>query len=106
MPSDIREDCKLILHCLKPETVLKLKENHIIHQKDSTANCGYFAAKFIIDRMRNKTFSEASGYDDQMKINHANKDEKEIERLKSFHAFNFIAPEHPIEALTKRYICY
>lgn len=68
IPKDILEDCKLILKCLKPNTVLKLKENRVIQQSDKSANCGYFCARFLIDRVRNKSFSEATGYDDKVRI--------------------------------------
>ncbi len=90
MPADILEDCKIILKMLKPETILKVKENHVVHQKDSTSNCGWFACKFLIDRFRGKTFAEASGYDDRVKINDSKEDEAEIERLKSKPPFNYI----------------
>jgi hypothetical protein len=90
IPPDILEDCKLILKCLKPETILKVKENKVVHQSDDTSNCGYFCCHFLIDRFRGKSFSEATGYDDRIKINHINKDEKEIERLKAFPPFNYI----------------
>ena len=91
IPSDILEDCKLILKCLKPETILKVKENHVVHQADDTSNCGYFACKFLIDRFRGKSFSEASGYDDRIKINNSKHDEAEIERVKAFPPFNYIS---------------
>ena len=76
---------------LKPDTILKVKENHIVHQSDDTSNCGYFCCKFLIDRFRGKSFSEASGYDDAVKINHSKHDEKEIERLKHVKPFNYIS---------------
>ena len=91
IPSDILEDCKLILKMLKPDTILKVKENHIVHQSDDTSNCGYFCCKFLIDRFRCKSFSEASGYADAIKINHSKHDEKEIERLKQVKPFNHIS---------------
>ena len=90
MPSDILEDCKLILHCLKPATILKVKENKVCHQSNDSENCGWFCCNFLIDRFRGKTFSEASGYDDKVKINQVNHDEKEIERLKKQPPFNYI----------------
>jgi len=93
MPADIREDCKLILKCLKPETILKLKENRIVHQSDDSSNCGYFCCRFLIDRFRGKSFSEASGYDDHVKIDHSKQDEKEIERLKQYPPFNYVLPD-------------
>ncbi len=92
MPSDVLHDIKLILKCLKPSTVLKLKENKVIMQDDNTSNCGYFACKFLIDRFRGKSFSDATGYNDKIKINHINSDEKEIERLKKLPPFNYILP--------------
>jgi len=90
MPPDILEDCKLILKVLKPETILKVKENHVIHQSDDSSNCGWFCCKFLIDRFRGKSFSDATGFDDKIKINHINKDENEIERLKKVPPFNYI----------------
>ena len=90
MPADIKEDCKLLLHCLKPSTVLKLKENQVQQQSDNSQNCGYFCARFIIDRMRNVPYAEVTGYNDKVKLDHHKKDEKEIERLKNMPPFNYI----------------
>lgn len=89
--SDILSDCKLILKCLKPTTVLKLKENKVVHQSDNSSNCGWMCCKFLIDRFRGQSFASATGYDDRIKINHINKDEKEIEQLKNnSRPFNYI----------------
>jgi hypothetical protein len=44
----------------------------------------------LIDRFRGKSFSDATGYDEKMKINHANINEKEIERLKTMKSFSYI----------------
>lgn len=93
MPADIREDCKLILKCLKPETILKLKENRIIHQSDESSNCGYFCCRFLIDRFRGKSFSAASGFDDRVKIDHSKQEEKEIEKMKKYPPFNYVLPD-------------
>jgi len=93
MPHDIREDCKLILKILKPETILKLKENSVVQQNDNTANCGYFACRFLIDRFRGQSFASATGYDDKMKHYAIEKNEKEIERLKNTKPFNYILAE-------------
>ncbi len=90
MPPEILEDCKLILRCLKPETILKVKENAVVHQSDKTSNCGWFAMQFLIDRFRGKSFAEASGYDDKIKINHSKQDEAEIEKMKQYPPFNYI----------------
>ena len=93
MPPDIREDIKLILKIMKPHTILKLKENQVVHQKDSSSNCGYFAMNFLIDRFRNRSFSEATGYDDRVKLNHAKHDEAEIEKMKQMKPFSYILAE-------------
>jgi len=93
MPPDIREDCKLILKILKPETILKLKENAVVQQSDNTENCGYFACRFLIDRFRGQSFAAATGYDDKMKHYAIEKNEKEIERLKHMPPFNYILPD-------------
>jgi hypothetical protein len=90
MPADILEDCKLILKCLKPKTILKVKENKVVHQRDNSENCGWFCCSFLIDRFRGKSFAEATGYDDKIKISNVNKDEAEIERLKSQPPFDYI----------------
>ncbi len=90
MPEDIKQDVKLILKCLKPSTILKLKENAVLHQKDDSSNCGYFCIKFLIDRYRNKTFAEATGYDDRAKIDDSHFREKQIENLKDEKPFSYI----------------
>ena len=89
-PPDIREDLKLILKCLKPETILKLKENGVVHQSDDSTNCGYFCCKFLIDRMRNKTFAESTGYDDRVKIDDSKYHENQIEKIKDRTPFSYI----------------
>lgn len=90
IPPDIQHDVKLVVDILKPNTFLKLKSNHVIHQDDSTNNCGYFAMKFLIDRLRGKSFAEASGYDDKMRDNKSEKYEAEIERLKKVPPFSYL----------------
>ena len=90
MPAGIREDCKLIL---RPETILKLKENQVIQQSDDSSNCGYFCIRFLIDRFRGQSFSSATGYDDKMKINMIGKNEAEIEKMKHTKPFSYILPE-------------
>ena len=91
MPADIREDCKLILKILKPETILKLKENSVVQQSDDSSNCGYFCMRFLIDRFRGQSFSSATGYDQQQKIDMINKNEAEIEKMKHSKPFNYIS---------------
>ncbi len=91
IPSDVLEDCKLILKILKPETILKVKENRVIMQSDDTSNCGWFCCRFLIDRFRGQSFSSATGFDEKQKINHIRKDEAEIERMKKEPPFNYIS---------------
>ena len=93
IPPDVLEDLKLVEKCLKPSTILKLKENRVVKQSDDSSNCGYFACSFLIDRFRNKTFAEATGYNDQIKINDIKYGEKDIEKRKEEAPFNYILPE-------------
>ena len=90
MPKDLLHDIKLIIKCLKPANLLKFKENRVIQQSDKSTNCGYLAMNFLINRFRNKSFADATGYDDKMKINLISKNEKEIEKLKDQAPFNYI----------------
>ena len=90
MPKDILDDCKLILRFMKPETILKIKENRVIHQSDNSSNCGWFCCRFLIDRFRGKSFSEASGFDDKVKIDASKQNEKDIEKMKDSKPFNYI----------------
>ena len=50
----------------------------------------WLACKFLIDRFRGKSFSEATGFDDKIKLNNSKEDEAEIERLKNSPPFNYI----------------
>ena len=88
------EDLKLVEKCLKPSNILKLKENRIIKQSDESSNCGWFCVSFLIDRCRGKSFSEATGYDDKIKIDDSKHSEKEIEISKQQKPFSYILPEH------------
>ena len=93
IPADVLEDLKLVEKCLKPSNILKLKENRIIKQSDESSNCRWFCVSFLIDRYRGKSFSEATGYDDKIKIDDSKHSEKEIEILKHQKPFSYILPE-------------
>lgn len=41
---------------------LKLKTNEVRSQRANSSSCGFFAASFLLDRARGKTFAEASHY--------------------------------------------
>ena len=62
---------------LKPETLLKYKENKIVAQNNVSSNCGFFCVKFLQDRLSGKKFAECSGFDDSAK------QEKDIEAFKA-----------------------
>ena len=65
LTSGFLRDIVPLLEKLNPEEKpLKLKENLIADQNNTSSNCGYFAIKFLLDRIkRNKTFAEATGFD-------------------------------------------
>ena len=90
IPPAMLDDLKLIVKMLHPENLLKIKENRVIAQKDSSSNCGWFCLRFLIDRLRGKSFSEATGYDERMKIDLREKNEKEIERMKNQAPFKYL----------------
>ena len=79
---DLIKDLKPIISILNPVTLLKIKSNKIIQQNSATSNCGWFCCQFLMRRLNGVTFSEASGYDDRVKINDSVADEKEIEKFK------------------------
>lgn len=55
---------KHIVEKLDAPTYLKFKENKIRAQNGRSSNCGFFATKFLIDRLRGKPFADASGYNE------------------------------------------
>jgi len=57
------KDIKLLIDKVNPSCYMKLKVNLVKTQGDDTQNCGFFAAKFLIDRFKNKPFKEASMVD-------------------------------------------
>ena len=89
IPQDILKDIKLLVDKLKATTYLKFKENKVKQQNEKTSNCGFFAMRFIIDRFRNQSFSQATGYDDRIK-NAVGKNEAEIEIMKNQTPFKYI----------------
>jgi len=78
----ILKGVKQIANRLQANTYLVFKETRIQAQNNSTANCGLFAAKFIIDRLgRHKSFAQATGFDDRIK-NESAKGERSIAKFK------------------------
>jgi hypothetical protein len=58
----ILEELRRIVGMLRPQARMKFKVNKIADQMFNSSNCGYFAAKFLIDRFNGVPFAEASGY--------------------------------------------
>jgi hypothetical protein len=67
---------------ISPDTYLKMKINRVKRQSVSTSNCGYFCMEFLINRYRDKSFAEATGFDPDKKIDMSAKGEKSVERFK------------------------
>jgi len=63
----------------QPAEHLLFKVNKIADQSNSSSNCGYFAAKFLIDRFNGISFAEASGYNQQHPVG-----ERNIEKWKRY----------------------
>jgi len=87
LPKDIQKALKKVVDKMYANTYLKVKVNRIKHQSLNSSNCGPFAIKFIQDRLgRNKTFQQASGYEDAIKSD-VGRSEEEIEKFKTMPAF-------------------
>ena len=79
------KDIVPLLQKINPtEIPLKLKENLVSDQNNTSSNCGEFSIRFLLDRItRDKTFAEATSYD--------SKGEKMIEKWKDeFYPFRNI----------------
>lgn len=85
-PSDeVNDNIKQIAEKLDSDEYLKYKINKIVVQDDRTSNCGWFACKFIMDRMRGIPFRECTGYDA------SGQGEKDIEKFKNgYKKFDYI----------------
>jgi hypothetical protein len=67
---------------ISPDSYLKFKSNKIVNQSVNSSNCGYFAIKFLVDRLRGKPFKEVTNFD---------LEEDEIENFKDiFPRFKYI----------------
>jgi hypothetical protein len=78
----IDKGIQAVAHKLNCQNYLKYKINSVCWQgnktgtKKESSNCGYFAVKFLIDRLRGKSFQESTCY------NASKVGEKNIERFK------------------------
>ena len=61
---------KLISAKLQPTTPIKVKINRVQNQANSSANCGFFACKFLMDKFNGKHFEEASNWNQKLKDEH------------------------------------
>jgi hypothetical protein len=100
LTSSFLTDIVPLLEKINPEErPLKLKENLIADQNNTSNNCGQFSIRFLLDRLtRNKTFAEATGYDE--------KGEAMIEKFKDdFYPFRLITQNGTglLSALKKGY---
>lgn len=68
----VLHDLRRLVAYLKPEGgMMKFKVNKIADQDDSSANCGFFAAKFLMDRFNGVPFAEATGYNQASDVGEA-----------------------------------
>lgn len=91
----IMKGVKQIADKLQADNYLKFKNNKIKQQNDRTSNCGFFAAKFLIDRFAGKHFTQASGFDDSVK------GEKDIKKFREQHGYG---PWQYIKSFAKKAI--
>ena len=57
------KEIKKLIDKIKPNTYLKLKINSVQNQDKRSQNCGWFAMKFLIDRLKlDKSFAQATKY--------------------------------------------
>ena len=57
-----------IVYFLRPKKMMNFKVNKIADQNEDSSNCGYFAAKFLMDRFHDIPFAKASGYSAQSNV--------------------------------------
>ncbi len=90
VPDSMRQDLQEIADKLDAQKYLKLKENTLVQrQDDNTPNCGFFAVKFVLDRMRGKSFAEATGFDSNL-IDKSVDGEKDISKFKTQMGWGYI----------------
>ncbi len=77
----IMKGVKMIADKLDADNYLKFKNNKIKQQDNRSSNCGFFSAKFLIDRFAGKHFQDASGWNDAVKDN-STKGEEEIMKFR------------------------
>lgn len=88
---DLKE-LKKLSNVLNSDVLLKLKINKMKLQSDNSGNCGWLCMRFILDRMRGKSFSKATGFDDHLKkMSKVKASEDDVESFKKqFSKFNYV----------------
>jgi hypothetical protein len=82
-PKKFMKEIKKLIDRLKPNSYLKFKTNRVQVQDKSTQNCGFFAMKFLLDRLSNGlSFKEATGYKPQI-IDNSIEGENNIQLIKN-----------------------
>lgn len=77
------KEIKKLIDKLKPHSYLKFKTNRVQLQNKNTQNCGFFAMKFLLDRLANGlTFKDATGYKNEI-IDNSIEGENNIQSLKN-----------------------
>lgn len=84
-PKRFTKDIQNLIEKMDLENYLKFKVNKIKRQSVSSSNCGYFAMKFIMDRIKGIPFPESSGF------SQVGEGEADIEKFKKkFKPFEYI----------------
>ena len=83
-PKRLLKDIKVIVDKLNPNVYLKFKVNKVKHQSVKSSNCGFFAMKFIIERLSGEPFKNCSGFSDAIR------GERNIEKFKKKLGFGYI----------------
>lgn len=83
-PARVMKDIKKLIDRIDPSVYLKFKVNKVKQQRENSDTCGFFAAKFLIDRFHDKPFPECTGFSDVVKS------EKQIKKFKKQQGFGFI----------------
>ena len=82
-PRKFMKEIKKLIDKLRPHSYLKFKTNRVQLQDKNTQNCGFFAMKFLIDRLKNNlSFKNATGYKNEI-IDNSMEGENNIQSLKN-----------------------
>jgi hypothetical protein len=87
MPKDFIKKITPILKKLQTNTYMTVKQNIIKEQNAYSSNCGEFACRFIIQRMNNKSFADATNWNQkgEKKIEEWKKKQPQFKFIPAFH---------------------